>query len=66
MDYLERLSDGPLFLKGGAQLILDEHTEVVGAVGITGGVNEKDDECAMAGIRAAGIHVDPNQYDGDV
>ncbi len=65
MANLEELSDGPLFYEGGAQLILDEHGEVVGAVGITGDVNEMDDECAMAGIRAAGFHVDPNQYDGD-
>ena len=65
MEYLQNLSDGPLFLEGGAQLILDEHGEVVGAVGITGDVNEMDDECAMVGIRAAGFHVDPNQYDGD-
>ena len=65
MEYLQNLSDGPLFLEGGAQLILDEHGEVVGAVGITGDVNEMDDECAMVGIRAAGFHVDPNQYAGD-
>ncbi len=65
MEYLQNLSDGPLFLEGGAQLILDDHGEVVGAVGITGDVNEMDDECAMVGIRAAGFHVDPNQYDGD-
>ncbi len=65
MANLEELSDGPLFYEGGAQLILDEHGEVVGAVGITGDVNEMDDDCAMAGIRAAGFHVDPNQYDGD-
>jgi len=65
MEYLNNLSDGPLFLEGGAQLILDEHGEVVGAVGITGDVNEMDDECAMAGIRAAGFHVDPNQYAPD-
>lgn len=49
IDNLEQLSDGPIFLEGGAQLILDEHGEVVGAVG----------------IRAAGFHVDPNQYEGD-
>ena len=65
MEYLQNLSDGPLFLEGGAQLILDEHGEVVGAVGITGDVNEMDDECAFAGIRATGFHVDPNQFDGD-
>ena len=65
MENLQQLSDGPLFLEGGAQLILDEHGEVVGAVGITGDVNERDDEVAMDGIRAAGFHVDPNQHPGD-
>lgn len=65
MANLEQLSDGPLFYEGGAQLILDQHGEVVGSVGITGDVNEMDDDCAMAGIRAAGFHVDPNQYEGD-
>ena len=65
MEYLQNLSDGPIFLEGGAQLILDEHGEVVGAIGITGDVNEMDDECAMVGIRAAGFHVDPNQHPGD-
>jgi uncharacterized protein GlcG (DUF336 family) len=64
IENLERLSDGPIFLEGGAQLILDQHGEVVGAVGITGDSNEMDDEVAMAGIRAAGFHVDTNQYDG--
>ena len=65
IDNLEQLSDGPIFLEGGAQLILDEHGEVVGAVGITGDSNEMDDEVAMVGIRAAEFHVDPNQYEGD-
>jgi uncharacterized protein GlcG (DUF336 family) len=65
IDNLEQLSDGPIFLEGGAQLILDEHGEVVGAIGITGDSNEMDDEVAMIGIRAAGFHVDPNQHAGD-
>ncbi|MBT5049670.1 MAG: heme-binding protein [Rhodospirillaceae bacterium] len=65
MENLEQLSDGPIFLEGGAQLILDEHGEVVGAVGITGDTNEMDDECAFAGIRGTGFVVDENQYEGD-
>jgi uncharacterized protein GlcG (DUF336 family) len=65
MENLEKLSDGPIFLEGGAQLILDEHGEVVGAVGITGDTNEMDDECAFSGIRGVGFHVDENQYEGD-
>jgi hypothetical protein len=31
---------------------------VVGAVGVTGDVNEMDDICAIAGIRAAGFRTD--------
>ena len=62
MDVLRKMSDEQLFLEGGGQLILDVSGEVVGAVGITGDVNEIDDECAFAGIRAAGFQTDPNQY----
>jgi len=65
MENLFDMSDHQLFLEGGGQLILDEFGEVVGAVGITGDVNETDDECAVAGIKKAGFHVDPNQYQGD-
>jgi uncharacterized protein GlcG (DUF336 family) len=55
MASLEALSDGPLFLEAGGQLIRDATGEVVGAIGVTGDVNEMDDICAMAGIRAAGF-----------
>ena len=65
MENLEKLSDGPIFLEGGAQLILDEHGEGVGSMGITGDSNEMDDECAFAAIRGTGFHVDENQYEGE-
>lgn len=55
MASLEALSDGPLFMEAGGQLIRDETGEVVGAIGVTGDVNEMDDICAMAGIRAGGF-----------
>jgi uncharacterized protein GlcG (DUF336 family) len=55
------LADGPMFLEGGGQLILDKHGETIGAVGVTGDVNEMDDECAFVGIRVAGFEVDKNQ-----
>ena len=32
--------------------------EVIGAIGVTGDVNEVDDICAIAGIRAAGLKSD--------
>ena len=58
MQSMEDLSDGPLFLEGGGQLIRDETGEIVGSVGATGDVNEMDDICAIAGIRAAGFRGD--------
>lgn len=58
MASLESLSDGPLFMEAGGQLIRDETGEVVGAIGVTGDVNEMDDICAMDGIRAAGFKSD--------
>jgi uncharacterized protein GlcG (DUF336 family) len=58
MQSLGELSDGPFFLEGGGQLIRDDNGEVVGAIGVTGDVNEMDDICAMTGIRAAGYRSD--------
>jgi uncharacterized protein GlcG (DUF336 family) len=58
MQCLGELSDGPLFLEGGGQLIRDPSGEIVGAIGVTGDVNEVDDLCAIDGIRAAGFHAD--------
>ncbi len=64
MQSLGELSDGPLFLEGGGQLIRDDNGEVVGAIGVTGDVNEMDDICAMTGIRAAGYRSD-NDFDDE-
>lgn len=58
MENLEKLADGPMFLEGGGQLIRDAGGEVVGAVGVTGDVNEMDDLAAIAGIHAAGFRSD--------
>jgi uncharacterized protein GlcG (DUF336 family) len=55
MASLTELSDGPLFLEAGGQLVRDKAGEVVGALGVTGDVNEVDDLCAMDGIRGAGF-----------
>ena len=65
MDVLRKMSDDQLFLEGGGQLILDQSGEVIGAIGITGDVNEMDDECAFAGIRSAGFQIEPVQYKGE-
>ncbi len=58
MDTLRDLADGPIFLEAGGQLIRDASGEIVGAIGVTGDVNEVDDICAMAGIRSAGFKAD--------
>ncbi len=58
METLRAISDGPIFLEAGGQLIRDAHGEIIGAIGVTGDVNEVDDLCAMAGIRAAGLKCD--------
>jgi uncharacterized protein GlcG (DUF336 family) len=58
MANLEKLADGPMFLEGGGQLIRDAAGEVIGAIGVTGDVNEMDDLSAVAGIHSAGFKTD--------
>ena len=58
MQSLAELADGPLFLEGGGQLIRDATGEIVGALGVTGDVNEIDDLCAIDGIHAGGFRAD--------
>src|SRR5262245_33629974 len=55
---LAELADGPLFLEAGGQLIRDAAGEIVGALGVTGDVNEVDDLCAIDGIHAGGLRAD--------
>src|SRR5436189_3280112 len=58
MRSLADLADGPLFLEAGGQLIRDPLGEILGALGVTGDVNEVDDLCAIDGIHAAGLRAD--------
>jgi uncharacterized protein GlcG (DUF336 family) len=58
MQSLAELADGPLFLEAGGQLIRDQTGEIVGALGVTGDVNEVDDLCAIDGIHAGGFRAD--------
>ena len=62
MANLEALSDGPIFLEAGGQLIRDADGEIIGALGVTGDVNEVDDLCAIDGIHAAKFRCD-SDYD---
>ena len=65
METLRAISDGPIFLEAGGQLIRDSEGEIIGALGVTGDVNEVDDLCAMAGIRAAGLRCDEDFDDAE-
>ncbi|HEY7067512.1 MAG TPA: heme-binding protein [Chloroflexota bacterium] len=66
MDYLIRASDGRLFPEGGGVLIRDAAGEVIGAVGVTGDVQERDEELAIYGVRAAGLKTDEDCADLNV
>jgi uncharacterized protein GlcG (DUF336 family) len=56
--YLLSATDNKIFPEGGGMLIRASNGEVVGAVGVTGDTEEKDEELAAFGIRAAGFKTD--------
>ena len=50
---LNAMSDGRVVPAPGGVLIRDDGGTVIGAVGISGDVSDKDEACALAGIEAA-------------
>jgi uncharacterized protein GlcG (DUF336 family) len=58
MQYLIRASDDQIFPEGGGMLVRDSNGELLGAVGVTGDTQERDEELAAHGIRAAGLKTD--------
>jgi uncharacterized protein GlcG (DUF336 family) len=58
MRYLLNATDNQIFPEGGGMLIRADNGDVVGAVGVTGDTEEKDEELAAFGIRAAGFKTD--------
>ena len=58
MNYLINASQGQIFPEGGGRLVRDARGEVIGAVGVTGDTQERDEELAAHGIRAAGLKTD--------
>jgi uncharacterized protein GlcG (DUF336 family) len=58
MSYLMSASGGKIFAEGGGMLIRDARGELIGAVGVTGDTQERDEELAAHGIRAAGLKTD--------
>ena len=53
------LADGNLVPVPGGVLVRDAAGEIIGAVGVSGHLSDLDEECAIQGIDAAGLHPDP-------
>ncbi len=56
---LASASDGRFIPVPGGVLILDAAGSAIGAVGISGDASDKDEYCAIAGIKAAGLASEP-------
>ena len=54
---LASASDGRVVPAAGAVLVLSDD-EIVGAVGVTGDTADNDEQCALAGVEAAGFLAD--------
>ena len=52
MRYLIAASGDQIFPEGGGMLVRDDGGEVIGAVGVTGDTEDRDEELAVHGIRA--------------
>ena len=58
MRYLMRATGEQIFPEGGGMQIRNAQGEVIGAVGVTGDTEDRDEELAAHGIRAAGLKTD--------
>jgi uncharacterized protein GlcG (DUF336 family) len=58
MRYLLQASGEQIFPEGGGLQIRDASGEVIGAVGVTGDSEERDEELAAHGIHAVGLRTD--------
>lgn len=56
---LATASGGRLIPVPGGVLIRDGDGEIIGAIGVSGDTSDRDEECALAGIAAAGLKGDP-------
>jgi uncharacterized protein GlcG (DUF336 family) len=58
MRYLDGATGGQIFPEGGGLLIRSVEGEVIGAVGVTGDTEDRDEELAVHGIHSAGLKTD--------
>jgi uncharacterized protein GlcG (DUF336 family) len=63
MRYLIAASGEQLFPEGGGMQIRDAGGQVIGAVGVTGDTEDRDEELAVFGIHAAGLKTDDDCRD---
>ena len=56
---LSAASDGRFIAVPGGVLIRDKDGGILGAVGISGDASDKDEYCAIEGVKAAGLTPDP-------
>jgi len=55
---LAAMCQGRMVPVPGGVLIRSENREIIGAVGVTGDTSDRDEECAVAGVKAAGLTPD--------
>ncbi len=63
MRYVMSASEDQIFPEGGGLQIRNAEGEVVGAVGVTGDTEDRDEELAAHGIHAAGLKTDEDCKD---
>jgi uncharacterized protein GlcG (DUF336 family) len=63
MRYLIAASEDRIFPEGGGMLIRAARGAVIGAVGVTGDTEDRDEELAAHGIRSAGLKTDDDCKD---
>lgn len=63
MNFLMEASAGRIFPEGGGLLIRNDQGDLIGAVGVTGDTQERDEELAAHGIRAAHLKTDEDCSD---
>ena len=63
MRYLQSATGDQIFPEGGGLQIRNAEGEVIGAVGVTGDTEDRDEELATCGIRAAGLKTDEDCKD---
>ena len=63
MHYLINATDDKIFPEGGGMLIRADNGAVIGAVGVTGDTEDRDEELAIHGIHAVGLKTDEDCAD---